>query len=210
MKTCAVVVAAGLSSRMGTFKPLLPFDGKPAIVRLLNTLLESGVSTVILVTGFRHTELMHVCRNIPNLIFVYNAAYANTQMFESAKLGFAAVPSSCDRVLFTPADIPLISQMTIQRLISTSASVVFPGCPHRKGHPIALDSALLPCILQFNGPGGMKGALAALPVNPVYAEVDDPFIFMDMDTPADYQALVQQSRAKGVSNANETEYVEFS
>lgn len=210
MKTCAVIVAAGLSSRMGAFKPLLPLDGKPAVICLLDTLMASGVSMAILVTGFRHSELVAACRDISNLILIHNAAYASTQMFDSAKLGFAAVPSECDRVLFTPADIPLVSQRTIHRLISADAPVMFPGWPHRKGHPIALDAALLPYILHFNGSGGLKNALAALPVHPVYAELDDPFIFMDMDTPTEYQALVRQSHERGVSNAYETEYVEFS
>ena len=40
---CAVVVAAGLSSRMHTFKPLLPIKNKPAIVHLSDVLLSAGV-----------------------------------------------------------------------------------------------------------------------------------------------------------------------
>ena len=94
MKVCAVVAAAGLSSRMGAFKPLLPIDGQPAIVHLLQTFLSAGVSQVILVTGYRHAELAQICHPIQQVTCVQNPDFARSQMFDSVRLGLSAVPKS--------------------------------------------------------------------------------------------------------------------
>ena len=54
----AIVLAAGLSSRMGLFKPLLTLGGEPLIQRVIDALVESGgISDVIVVTGYRGEEL---------------------------------------------------------------------------------------------------------------------------------------------------------
>ena len=47
----AIIIAAGLSSRMGGFKPLLDIGGKPALLRLLDTILSAGIGRVLVVTG---------------------------------------------------------------------------------------------------------------------------------------------------------------
>ena len=212
MNVCAVIAAAGLSSRMGAFKPLLPFNGRPAIVRLLETMQSAGVNQTILVTGFRHDELEKACWGIPSLTLIQNTSFANTQMFDSARLGFSAVPTACDRILFTPADIPLVARSTVHWLARTSAPLVFPSYRRRRGHPISLHAALLPSVLRYNGPGGLKGALSSLPVQPAYLTVTDPFVRMEMDTPDDYDALLRRSLISGKENDHvaDAQYVELS
>ena len=212
MQICAVVAAAGLSSRMGAFKPLLPIDGQPAIIRLLHTLHEAGVSKTILVTGFRHNDLLRVCRCLPDVMLVHNSNFAHTQMFDSMRLGLAAVPSSYSRILLTPADIPLVSRQTVYALAHTAAPLVYPSYLRRCGHPISLNIALLPPLLHYDGGNGLKGALRALPIQPVYYTVNDPFIRMDMDTPADYHVLLHRKQAfeKEDHYDAQAQYVELS
>lgn len=191
MTCCAVVVAAGLSSRMKSFKPLLPICGSPAIVHLLHTLFSAGVSRCIVVTGHRHEEIEKVCASMDAVTFVQNPNYADTQMFDSAKLGFAAVPSVCNRVLFTPADIPLIPARIVKTLTEREEPLLFPSYQMRRGHPMALSAVYLPYLLTYTGTGGLRGALASLPVSPSYLVVNDPRVLLDMDTPSDYQTLLQ-------------------
>jgi molybdenum cofactor cytidylyltransferase len=47
----AIVPAAGMSTRMGRNKLLLPFKGKPLIVHAVETLLASKIEEVIVVLG---------------------------------------------------------------------------------------------------------------------------------------------------------------
>jgi len=50
----AIIIAAGLSERMGGFKPLLELGGRPALFRLLDTIREAGIETAVVVTGHEH------------------------------------------------------------------------------------------------------------------------------------------------------------
>ena len=47
----AIILAAGLSSRMGAFKPLLEIGGEPALLRLLDSIRAAGLRDIIVVTG---------------------------------------------------------------------------------------------------------------------------------------------------------------
>ena len=193
MKSCCVILAAGLSSRMGRFKPLLPIEGRPAIVHLIHTLQSAGVDECIIVTGHRAEEIEQACHSVKKVSFVHNPDYATTGMFESAKIGFGAVASDCTRVLFTPADIPLIPKEIVKTLLANNEPLIYPSYQYHKGHPVILDADLLSRVLAFEGKGGLRGALASLPVEPSYLVTDDPRILMDMDTPEDYQAIVSES-----------------
>lgn len=192
MSSCAVIVAAGCSSRMGTLKPLLPIAGEPAILHLVKTLLSAGVSHIIVVTGRGREQIEAVCQQEQAVSFVHNPVYATTQMFDSAKIGLRAVPNCCDKILFTPADIPLVSADTVRTVLAREEPLVFPSYQMRRGHPFLLRRSCLSDILKYSGQGGFKGALASLSVPPAYAVVHDPFILMDMDTPADYSALLEK------------------
>ena len=55
----AVIPAAGLSSRMNDFKPLLMLHGRTLIENCVSSLLKGGAETVTVVTGFRADEIEH-------------------------------------------------------------------------------------------------------------------------------------------------------
>jgi len=189
-KTCSVILAAGLSSRMGSFKPLLPIDGKPSILFLLDKFILAGVDSCVIVTGHNSEQIREACADRPHLIWGFNPEYASTGMLESAKIGFSLVPPACDRVLLTPADIPLVKTETIRLLAESEEPLLFPSYEYRKGHPVSISAKLLPALLQYNGEKGLHGAFCSLPVEPAYLETDDKYILMDMDTPEDYQKLI--------------------
>ena len=53
----AVILAAGLSSRMKAFKPLLPVDGRTAIEGLIETSKAAGLTDITVVTGHERKQL---------------------------------------------------------------------------------------------------------------------------------------------------------
>ena len=53
----SIILAAGLSSRMGRFKPLLPYGGKTVIAQIVSVLKKAGLAEIIVVTGFNRTAL---------------------------------------------------------------------------------------------------------------------------------------------------------
>ena len=56
-KICGLVVAAGISSRMGEFKPLMKLRGKTLIENSIDSILSGGAQSVAVVTGYRADEL---------------------------------------------------------------------------------------------------------------------------------------------------------
>ncbi len=190
-KSCCIILAAGLSSRMGSFKPLLPIHGRPAIVHLISTMQSAGVGHCIVVTGHRAEELTASCSGLKAVSFVHNPDYSSTGMLESARIGFRAIPGDCSRILLTPADIPLIPASVVRELLSADAPLIYPSYHNRKGHPVVFDAVWLEKIISFHGEGGLRSALAALPTEPAYLITEDPHILMDMDTPEDYQKILK-------------------
>ena len=65
MKAGAVIVSAGLSSRMGAFKPMLPFGSETIIRHNALSLLNAGCSPVCIVTGFKSDLLKEHLSDLP-------------------------------------------------------------------------------------------------------------------------------------------------
>ena len=86
MQTGALIVAAGKSSRMGDFKPMLQLGSISIAQRVINNFRQAGISKVVVVTGY-HADVLecHLASN--NVVFLRNENYANTHMFDSVRIG---------------------------------------------------------------------------------------------------------------------------
>ena len=190
MKTGAVIVAAGMSSRMGDFKPMLNIGSISIAQRVIATLQQCGVDRIVVITGYQAAVLERHLAN-KGVVFLRNENYETTQMFDSAKIGLAYLKDKCDRILFTPVDIPLFTAATVNKLLRSGEILVCPECEGKIGHPILIYSSLVQQILEHDGEGGLKGAINKLDVPMVQLHVDDPGVLHDADTPADYESLLR-------------------
>ena len=189
----AVILAAGVSSRMGTFKPLLQIDGKTMVERVVDSMLMAGANPVVVVTGYRN-ELVERQLSGRRVVFVHNVRYVETQMLDSLLLGLAAVPNTARRILVAPADVPLVKEETIRALLNVAGRFVRPTCGGKGGHPIVIDHTLLPSLRQYRGDGGLRGAIAASGISPVDVAVDDVGVTLDSDTRDAYDRLLKYHR----------------
>jgi molybdate transport repressor ModE-like protein len=189
MQTAALIVAAGMSKRMGEFKPMLSIGSISIAQRIIATLQQSGVRKIVMVTGYNATMLeRHLAGN--GIIFLRNEDYETTQMFDSVKIGLDYLRGKCDRVLFTPVDVPLFTANTVRTILESGASLACPMCEGKQGHPILIGSQLLPEILADCGEMGLKGAMDRCSTPLVRIDVEDPGTIHDADTPEDYSSLV--------------------
>ena len=189
MQIGALIVAAGMSSRMGQFKPMLNIGSISVAQRVIATLSQSGVSKIVMVTGYNATILeRHLSGN--GIIFLRNDHYETTQMFDSVKIGLRYLLDKCDKVLFTPVDVPLFTSRTVKTILDSGAPLACPMCEGRQGHPILIDNALIPEILNDCGEMGLKGAMDRCSVPLRRIDVDDPGTIHDADTPEDFSQLV--------------------
>ena len=189
MQIGAVIVAAGMSSRMGDFKPMMNIGSISIAQRIVATLHQAGVERIIVVTGYNAQQLeRHLAGN--GLIFLRNEAYASTQMFDSAKIGLSYLRDKCDQILFTPVDIPLFTALTVTKLLESGVPLACPVCEGKTGHPLLISSSLLDTILSDSGENGLQGAISRCGVAMTQVPVEDPGVLHDADTPEDYQSLL--------------------
>ncbi len=194
MQTGAVIAAAGMSSRMGDFKPMLNIGSISIAQRIVATLQQAGVTKIVMVTGYNAVALeRHLAGN--GLIFLRNEDYEHTQMFDSARIGLEYLRDKCDRILFTPVDIPLFTAATVETLLKSDAKLACPVCEGQQGHPILIDASLVDAILADGGERGLKGAMERCGAALTEIPVDDPGILHDADTPADYAELLSYHNA---------------
>ena len=194
MQTGAVIVAAGMSSRMGDFKPMLNIGSISIAQRIVATFHQAGVTKIVVVTGYNAQQLERHLNNL-GLVFLRNENYANTQMFDSAKIGLAYLKDKCDRIFFTPVDIPLFTSLTVTQLMETEASLACPVCEGRTGHPLLIAASLVDTLLRDPGDGGLQGAISRCGSEMTRVEVSDPGVLHDADTPADYAELLSYHNA---------------
>ena len=159
MQTGALIVAAGKSSRMGDFKPMLQLGSISIAQRVINNFRQAGISKVVVVTGYKADVLeRHLASN--NVIFLRNEDYATTHMFDSVRIGLEYLKDKVDTVLFTPVDVPLFTARTVTQMLSADHPLVTPVCEGKPGHPILLRSSLIDSILRhthvFSECGGSR------------------------------------------------------
>ncbi|MCI8399049.1 MAG: NTP transferase domain-containing protein [Oscillibacter sp.] len=189
----AVIVAAGVSSRMGRFKPMLQVDGRTMIQRVVSAMRTAGASPVVVVTGYRHEVLEEHLAN-EGVLFVHNARYFETQMLDSLLLGLDALPEDTEKVLITPADIPLVKPETIQALLNAKGDFIRPICGSSTGHPAVMSPALIQRIKDYRGGGGLRGVIASGGIVPTDVPVDDFGTVLDSDTRDEYAELMKYRR----------------
>ena len=140
-RICGLIVAAGLSSRMGCFKPLMPLRGKTILENTIDSLLMCGVSQIVVVLGYRGQEVETVLRSryLPGTILpVYNQAYASTDMLASIQIGAAALPP-CSAFFLMPGDMPVVTKETFLAVChahsDSTPSITFPTLDGYRKHP---------------------------------------------------------------------------
>ena len=185
----AVITAAGMSSRMGDFKPLLKIGSMSIAGRIVATLRQAGIEKLVMVTGYNADLLEHHLSG-NGIVFLRNEDYEHTHMFDSAKIGIEYLADKCDKILFTPIDIPLYTSSTVAALLASGSELACPVFNGQPGHPILFSSDIAKIILSDSGIGGLQGAISRCKIKMDEILVDDEGILHDADTMQDYKKLL--------------------
>ncbi|RMH95188.1 MAG: nucleotidyltransferase family protein, partial [Calditrichaeota bacterium] len=171
---------------------LLPFRGKTVLETTVETVLEIPFREVVVVTGHDRAAVEALLESHPVRV-VHNSRYPEG-MGASLRVGVAAAEGSAG-VMILPGDMPLIRRETLLALCrafagaTLSAPIVVPVHGGRRGNPVVFSPEYREALLGISGDRGAKAILRAHPRAVVEVEVDDPGIFIDVDTPEDYHAL---------------------
>jgi len=205
----AIILAAGYSSRMGRFKPLLPIDGKTAIECTINVFKESGIRSIWVVTGHRSLEVRKVIQS--SVRIVENPRYARG-MFSSVKAGVKGLDTQKTGAFFIiPADVCLIRPLTIRLLAAAydkqSGNIIHPCFDSKRGHPPLIPTSLAPVILESDTESSLKTILETFEYLAVDVQVPDRHVLFDMNRPEDYNEALLRYQNHDIPTAAECDVI---
>ena len=98
----------------------------------------------------------------------------------------------------TPVDIPMVHPSTIRQVIEawerTHAPIVRPAVGERHGHPVLFDLAVFDALRHAPLAEGARAVVHATGDRLMNVTVDDEGCLIDIDTPADYEAIVKKPK----------------
>ena len=187
-RAIAIVTAAGSAERFGGRKLLAPVNGEPLLDRTITSLLDGGVSEVIVVVGAdgraeleRDVNAMNDARVRP----VENHD-PSRGMLSSIQEGVAT--ASGDALLVMPGDMPYVRAETVRAVIAKfreKPAIVSPRFNGKRGHPVALPIALKDEIRTTDTHLTLHDVIKRHQGQRVDIDVDDPGIVRDVDKPED-------------------------
>lgn len=186
-----IVLAAGWSSRMGAFKPLLPFGDDTVLGHVISTIAEAGIGPVYVVVG-NEAERMMPAVEARGAVAVVNTAFADGMM-SSIKAGVAALPETVYGAMILPVDVPLVRAATLSRIAEKAregkAAVVRPRFRGESGHPPFIHRQLFAAILAAPPEATLRDILERYRQHVRSIPVVDSCVLRDMDYSEDYRRL---------------------
>lgn len=187
----AVVLAAGLSSRMGQPKPLLPWkDGETLLSQVIKTTQRAEATPLVVVIGHAAEQVTMVAQT-HGAQTAYNTDYAKLELLSSLKVGLRALPDTCPAALVMLADQPLIEVETLHTLITAwqteRPAAVAPVYRGQRGHPVLFSRELWPELLALPDGSAPREVLERHRDRVLLVPVETDSVITDLDTPEDYQ-----------------------
>ncbi len=188
----AMVLAAGLSTRMSRPKMLLRWGESTVIGKVVETVLEGGVCDVLVVTGGTQAEVKEAVAAY-NVRTIYNQDYANGEMLTSVQVGLKGLSAESRAAMIVLGDQPQIEPGIIQDIITryeqAGSKIIVPSYQMHRGHPWLVDRALWGEISNLRSPETLQTFVNKHQDLIEYLVVDSTSVLHDLDTPADYQQI---------------------
>jgi len=189
-RIAGVVLAAGLSSRMGLNKMLLELGGRTLVRRAVTTALSAGLDPVLVVLGHEGDRVRTELSGLPYTA-VMNSDYARG-MNTSLRAGIAALPDDAAGAVVLLGDMPLVEASMVRALvtahrrsgpklaISTYGGVVAP--------PILYGRALFPELRALEAESCGKSVVRSHRAGAVELQWP-PETLTDLDSPEDVERI---------------------
>lgn len=192
-KTAAILLAAGLSRRMGRCKQLLPLCEETVIARCIRTLSSAGIDKIIVVVSPSGNQVVSEAERFPVQVVVNHEPEGD--MASSVRTGRDGLPTDVTGVVVALCDHPLVQPATIARLIKISRAhpdrIIIPSHDGRRGHPLLFPTQTL---RELHHGLTLRDLVRSDPARIIEFQVDDEGTILDMDTPDDYQVVCSLSQ----------------
>jgi CTP:molybdopterin cytidylyltransferase MocA len=184
-----VLLAAGLSTRMGTTKALLDWQGVPLVVFQAQQLRTAGCDPVIVVVGHDAARLRAALIEQPVTI-VENGSFRSGRA-SSVRTGAEAVDDAAGAVVLLNVDQPrrgaLIAALIAARL-ENDAAIATPTFDGHGGHPAVFAGRLLPELRAVDDSSqGLRAVVTRHARERLLLPWEDAEVLLDLNDAAAYE-----------------------
>jgi molybdenum cofactor cytidylyltransferase len=193
-RIAAMVLAAGMSTRMGVNKLLAEVKGEPLVRHVVRCVEASRARPIVVVTGYEH-ERVGAALADAECTLVHNPNFGKG-LSTSLRTGVRAA-GQCDGAVILLADMPAISPSLIDRMISVFdpangraiCAATFRG---RRGNPVLFDRRFFPELETISGDVGARTIVVRNGGLVCEVEADDDGPLTDIDTPGDLERFIRR------------------
>jgi molybdenum cofactor cytidylyltransferase len=193
----AVILAAGLSSRMGRNKLLVEIGAKQLLRYVVEAAVESAADPLIVVTGNQSADIEQAVAGLP--VSIAQNPDFRKGLSTSLIRGIGALPQDCDAALVLLGDMPGITATLIDRLIAAFSrvegrAICVAAYGGKRGNPVLWARQFFPDIRKLEGDIGAKSLIAANSGLVCEVEAPDDGPLLDIDTPEALAAYAGRNR----------------
>jgi len=187
----AIILAAGLSSRMGRNKLLLPLGKQSIIEHVVEIVSKSRVDEIIVVLGKDAKDIELVLDRF-EIKTILNSDYVDGQS-TSVKVGIKAINNRSEGALFFMGDQPMIKVEIINNIIdeflNSDNSIIVPTYNTKRGNPVLFGSRWFSDLNQVQGDKGGRDILKNNLDQVGFIEISDDLFLKDIDDDVVYQEI---------------------
>jgi molybdenum cofactor cytidylyltransferase len=181
----AVILSGGASSRMGSPKALLPFQGRPFLEHLLEVTSHRNIGVRRVVLG-AHAEPIAKAIDLKADEIVINEEWEKGQL-SSIQAALRSLPAGTEGMLLCLIDHPLISSALVQDLIEqfykTKSPIVLPVYDGRRGHPVIFSASLYDELLHAPPETGARAVVWAHKVEVEEVQTNEEGCVLNLNDP---------------------------
>jgi molybdenum cofactor cytidylyltransferase len=197
---CAVILAAGDSTRMGSDKAFLPWPpGAATGQTFLSAAIEAlePFNDMVIVVAGNNEEILAPVVYAAGAVLVRNPAPERGQ-FSSLQVGLREVLNrGRDAAMVTLVDRPPVGRATLETLRAGFETAVatgkkwaaVPEYSGKHGHPILAEREMIEAFLRAPATATARDIEHQNHAHIAYISVDDPLVALNVNTPQDYAAL---------------------
>lgn len=186
----AIVLAAGLSERMGKPKPLLKFNDTTFLGQIISVLKSSDADGITVVLG-AEAETIQNSIDFSGTNIVINKDYQKGQL-SSLIAAIVQTPQETEAILLCLVDNPFITKEVVNKVVSrfkeTNNPIIVPVFNKERGHPTLFSRSLFNELLNAPEDKGARHVLYSNEDKVLEVEVAESGILTGIDTPEDYKS----------------------
>jgi len=187
-----IILAGGASSRYGKPKQVLDYHGKPFVRMVAETALQAGLKQVVVVSGAHADIVIPTLNNLPVTI-IHNPDWQDGQS-TSIKAGMSQLSAETGGAIFLLVDQPQVSAELLRALVERHSqdlpAILAPYVFDQRTNPLLFDRVTFPHLRTLQGDTGGRQIFSKF--SPRYVNWYDRRLLLDVDTPEDYENLINE------------------